>query len=72
MREVFRRVLRVEGNEVVHGGSLSPHVSDKFLELSEGCNIFQNDDGRAKEEDEFKHCVEATAWVAPSLLMPEG
>ena len=43
--EVFCRVLCVESDEVVHGGSLGSHVCYKFLKLLESCHIFQNDDG---------------------------
>ena len=38
--KVFRGVLCVEVDEVVHGRGLRAHISYKFLELFEGYKIF--------------------------------
>ena len=53
--EVFRRILCIESNEVVHCSSLSPDVCHKLMELLECCHIFQNNDRGAKQENEFKY-----------------
>ena len=67
--EVFGRVLCVEGDEVVHSSGLSSHVGYKLLKLFECCYVFQNDNGGAEKENEFKYGVQTAARISPALLM---
>ena len=68
LREILARILRVKGDELVHGGCLHLDLRYKFLELKESNYILEDDNWWSQEKDEFKHCMRTVSPVLLSLL----